>query len=77
MYVDGMPQFFHPISINHQLDLKHLSSETALLDPPEWLNPADIGAIEVYRKLNVPAEFSPSNNCVVILVWTKAQLGIH
>jgi len=43
--------------------------------PNDFMQPEEIGAVEVYSSGTAPAEYSRSN-CDVILLWTKARLNI-
>lgn len=43
--------------------------------PNDFMQPAEIAAVEVYSSGTVPAEYSRSN-CDVILLWTKTKLNV-
>lgn len=47
-------------------------------DPDDYLNPQEIGAIEVYPRALAPALFvSPGRDCEIVLIWTKQKLQIR
>jgi hypothetical protein len=52
-----------------------LESEEGELD--EYVRPVDVGAIEIYQENEVPRSLAGTHNdCINIVIWTKARLGI-
>ncbi len=54
--------------------------DDVLSAPDSYLNAAEIGAVEIYNRDNVPGEYASSDRtaapCTVVLIWTKFRLGI-
>lgn len=48
--------------------------------PDSFLNPAELGAVEVYNYLNAPGEYlsiAPTGRtCNIVVIWTKFRLGL-
>jgi hypothetical protein len=64
-----------------RLDLPQ-SSPTSRDDstPDSFLNPAELGAVEVYNHINAPGEYlsiEPNGRtCDIVVIWTKFRLGL-
>lgn len=45
--------------------------------PDDYMNPAEVGAIEAYSATSTPAEFQRSfSSCETVAIWTKHKLGM-
>jgi hypothetical protein len=45
------------------------------MSPDSFLSGAELGAVEVYDELSVPAEFMGTDRCAAVVIWTKQKLG--
>ena len=57
------------------------SQDDSQTSPDAFLSAGELGAVEVYDALSAPAEFASESrrgeSCSVVLIWTKAKLGIR
>jgi hypothetical protein len=45
------------------------------MSPDNFLSGAELGAVEVYDELSVPAQFVAIDQCVTVVIWTRQKLG--